>query len=1208
MWRARVGKISFAAAKPSAAPACTLNCRSGSTSKQMKTSLTTQTTFQLPNAQLIQAGGASGRRMLSLFTRCAALCGLLVGNSALPIRADQDWDGDNSVGNFSYNNNWYGNTQPSWSADANLVFHYNNGGASSIYDDYGGWVATKNMYYASTYPRAMTLSGAGQGIDIHCRLENNSSFEQTINIPLSMKGDRDANNVQINPVNGNLVLSGNLYNDNAKDLNVYGANGKMLRMNTAWPNNNYGVKLLIQQNSIVNVAAPQNYTDETDINAGEFWVSTGGSLSTSRIYVGNSSTPATSAKLWLHDGGVSSSTPITVNSGNSGSRTIGGLNNSGTVTFNGTITLSGPVNLEANQAGGTVSFATISGASVQTVTANGPGTVVLGGTADNQNLAAVASSGTLVMGKTSSSGVHAVGSGLTVNSGAKAQLGGSGGDQIYDSATVTVGSGGVFDLNGQSETCGSVTLNGTGIGSGGALVNNNSSAGSTLNSSVTLSAASSVGGSGSLTIAGAIGGGYSLTKVGAGTVTLTGANNYTGSTAVQGGTVVISGGDDRLPAGTTLTLGTGTSSGLLQLGDSNGARNQTLARLLTSGSGGANRVVGGNASTSTLTINASGDCTYSGYLGGTSPNQNSLALLKTGNANLNLEGANTFSGGATIRAGALVWRADTALGTGAVTLNDVGTGSNATSLLGDTSGTNTVAIIVANQGSGTTTIGNGSSSAYVGYAGGLTLNRSVTLQGASSGATRFITTGISGPGGITIVGPKTVTFFAANTYTGDTRLSSGTLLIGDGNALQNSTLDLNSADLGTAGWGAGVTSLTLGGLKGTRDWNQDTVSVAIGNNSQDTTYSGRLGGTMSLSKIGGGKLTLSGASGYSGDTAVSSGTLAFSGSGSINSSRNITISSGATLDLSAATGGSYSLANNQTLKGTGAVNGNLVVASGASVAPGTSIGTLTFASGNLTFNTGSALGVEVDRGASPSADKIQGIGTLTEGGTLYVTNSGSTLQVNDSFTLLSAATYGGEFAAISPASPNGDTELAWDKPALKSSGILRVHHVPFATSKTLVRAKGMTAKFKLSDLFPSPDPLDSDTVVLESFTAGSQGATITSNATYMFYVPANNNNDAFDYTVTDSRGAKRTRTITVNVGATGGQAQQITVVNGKATVNFAGIPGYTYQVERADDANFTVNLTTVLTTTLPTGGDGLFTFVDNSPPGSQAYYRLNYNP
>ena len=59
-------------------------------------------------------------------------------------------------------------------------------------------------------------------------------------------------------------------------------------------------------------------------------------------------------------------------------------------------------------------------------------------------------------------------------------------------------------------------------------------------------------------------------------------------------------------------------------------------------------------------------------------------------------------------------------------------------------------------------------------------------------------------------------------------------------------------------------------------------------------------------------------------------------------------------------------------------------------------------------------------------------------------------------------------------------------------------------------------------------------------------------------------------------------------------------------MRFAGIPGHPYVVERAEDLGFTLNLTNVLTTNVPS--DGLFGFVDNSPLGPQAYYRLKYNP
>ena len=162
---------------------------------------------------------------------------------------------------------------------------------------------------------------------------------------------------------------------------------------------------------------------------------------------------------------------------------------------------------------------------------------------------------------------------------------------------------------------------------------------------------------------------------------------------------MISGGDDRLPTGTSVTLGSnsGNTSGVLQLGDSSGSCNQTLASLGTSGVGSANAVVGGNASTSTLTINGSNDSIYSGCLGGASGNQKDPALAKNGTAKLTLSGANNFVGGTTIKSGTIVWNNSSALGSGTVTLNDTSTGGNATSLLGSGSATLSLPIVVTSQ-------------------------------------------------------------------------------------------------------------------------------------------------------------------------------------------------------------------------------------------------------------------------------------------------------------------------------------------------------------------------------------------------------------------------------------------------------------------------------------------------------------------------------
>jgi autotransporter-associated beta strand protein len=83
----------------------------------------------------------------------------------------------------------------------------------------------------------------------------------------------------------------------------------------------------------------------------------------------------------------------------------------------------------------------------------GEGNQTLAGSANNSNGWASVSAGTLVLAKTSSAAVHAVGrtnaTALTI-AGGIARLGGSGNDQIQSTSDVSI-SGGVFDLHGTNE-------------------------------------------------------------------------------------------------------------------------------------------------------------------------------------------------------------------------------------------------------------------------------------------------------------------------------------------------------------------------------------------------------------------------------------------------------------------------------------------------------------------------------------------------------------------------------------------------------------------------------------------------------------------------------------------------------------------------------------------------------------------------------------
>ena len=139
-------------------------------------------------------------------------------------------------------------------------------------------------------------------------------------------------------------------------------------------------------------------------------------------------------------------------------------------------------------------------------------------------------------------------------------------------------------------------------------------------------------------------GGLILDGDGNGTLAIaTVAATYQGATRVAAGTLRV-GLTNALPTGTAVTLGGTTgdnvpnSSGTLAL---NGFA-QEIAGLATLGSGAANRVVGGAATLSTLTVNlASGSQTFAGLLGGAGTNESNLGLVKSGAVLLTLGGQNT---------------------------------------------------------------------------------------------------------------------------------------------------------------------------------------------------------------------------------------------------------------------------------------------------------------------------------------------------------------------------------------------------------------------------------------------------------------------------------------------------------------------------------------------------------------------------------------
>ena len=342
-----------------------------------------------------------------------------------------------------------------------------------------------------------------------------------------------------------------------------------------------------------------------------------------------------------------------------------------------------------------------------------------------------------------------------------------------------------------------------------------------------------------------------------------------------------------------------------------------------------------------------------------------------------------------------------------------------------------------------------------------------------------------------------------------------------------------------------------------------------------------LGGTADggLNKTGAGSVTLSGASTYTGTTTVSNGTLLVNGS--------------------LAGGGAVTVSNAATLGGNGAINGAVTVK--GAIAPGTSIGTLTL-SNAATLN--GLVVMELNRTNAQTADRLLlTSGTVNLGGTLTVTNIGSTLQGGDIFALFSGPATSGIFAATNL--PTLAADLNW-RTTNNFATLIVNQVVPGAATYT--RAKGIGFKIRISDLLTNVAsvPIAGDTFALAAVGASTNGATLTTNSTYLFFTPgtgaSSNSNESFTYSVSDARGGSATGLINVNVISAVGGPQTITVSGSTATVNFAGIPGYTYAVQRSTNLLAWV---TLLTTNAPAAG--LFDFTDDfgdlgGPPAS-AYYR-----
>jgi len=464
-----------------------------------------------------------------------------------------------------------------------------------------------------------------------------------------------------------------------------------------------------------------------------------------------------------------------------------------------------------------------------TLAMNGPGSLTLAGTADNGAGIGIANSGTLILAKAAADlTAHVFGSGLTINSGAIVQLGGSAStltgtvvnlaptgavvgqyvDQIYNNIPVALNTGGVLDLNGRSEAVQAVT--------GGGTIRN-----TVVGTTRRLYIGSPGGTVINSTFAGVIedGGGVTeLEKLGATTLTLSGTNTYSGATVLTTGTLNVTGSiaasTVAVATGTTLT-GPGAVGGVTLSGTYTGSGSVTGAFVSNNGSTVS---IGGNNFGNTATTISAGSLTF----GAGATRTISLDFTGTAVDRVNTTAVNGLTLDGTSNVTVVTGPSGWVTGTYPVyTYNPTGTvqGAGASSLvLQNPTGHNTVSFVDDHAGNvnlsiaattnkwvggvvgqentwdiNTTANWNSADQKFLNgdnvlfddtatagaYSPTIAANvtpASVTFNNTANSYALNGVAGVTGAGGLTKTGNNTLTLNNPNTYTGQTAVQNGTLV------------------------------------------------------------------------------------------------------------------------------------------------------------------------------------------------------------------------------------------------------------------------------------------------------------------------------------------------------------------------------------------------------------------------------------------------
>lgn len=489
---------------------------------------------------------------------------------------------------------------------------------------------------------------------------------------------------------------------------------------------------------------------------------------------------------------------------------------------------------------------------------------------------------------------------------------------------------------------------------------------------------------------GAIGGnGTSLVKTNTGKLTVGTLNTYTGPTVLGGGTLCVG------------TLANGNMPSAIGQAGPDPANIQFYGGKLeyTGGSVTIDRGMTFNADGGQIAVtNSATTVTVNGTLVGAG------GLTKLGAGTLTLGAVNSYGGGTVIREGTL-------------RVNQPGS-----------AGTNTIVL--------------DGGTLYVALGTDQDLLNNIEIRSPSTIRTgtqnNRIKGAVSGSVPVTVqIGSGVVLTFDGNltNYTGTFNLgdSAGSFRFnsGGGNTCfgcPNATIDLGAGTATLLARNPGT--MAVGALKGgpntrvTGPGNIDgllTWEIGSNTNEPSTVFEGTITDTSSsrraaVTKLGPGKLTLTGSCTYTGPTEVREGTLEVNGS---LGDTSVTVSGG-------------------VLSGAGSIQGQVTVQFGAVLAPGAAgIGQMTL-NGPLTMDYGSTLWIEVDKTTGQYDSVLLWNWAYFGGATLVVSNVAGSFAPGDTFVILNAqpGMLSGYFETIVPATPGPN--MAWDTSTLMTDGTLRV--------------------------------------------------------------------------------------------------------------------------------------------------------------------------